>query len=112
MKIAHPKVQQAAQAGNISLHKAWRWKDLSPQEQLKELHLDQAKKGTAGTVRRLIRRHVEKQSPTSPAPRNLGDLLRGSAVAGSGDLDSIAVIVINVPGNVAFLTQEAMRTFG
>jgi len=112
IKTAHPRVHQAAQAGKISLHKAWRWRDLLPEEQLKELHLDQAKKGTTGTVRRLIRKHVEKQSPTSPTPRNLGDLLRGSAVAESGDLDSIAVIVINVPGNIAFFTPGAMRTFG
>ena len=100
MKTAHPKVQQAAQAGEISLHKAWRWRDLSPEEQLNELHLDQA------------RTHVEKRSPTPPTPRTLGDLLRGSAIAESRELDSIAVIVINVPGSIAFLTQGAMQTFG
>ena len=112
MKTAHPKVQQAAQAGEISLHKAWRWRDLSPEEQLNELHLDQAKKGTKRTVRQLIRTHVEKRSPTPPTPRTLGDLLRGSAIAESRELDSIAVIVINVPGSIAFLTQGAMQTFG
>jgi len=112
MMTAHPKVQQAAQAGEISLHKAWQWRMLSPEEQLSALHLDQAKKGTRGIVRQLIRRHVAKRSPTSPTPRSLGDLLRGSALAESKELDLIPVIVLNVPGNIVFLTPGAMQILG
>jgi hypothetical protein len=112
IKTAHPKVQQAARAGEISLHKAWKWRNLSPGGQLSELHLDQAKKGTKGTIRQLIRKHVEKQAPALPRLRSLRDLLRGSAAPESKALDSIAVIVINVPGNIAFLTPGAIQTLG
>lgn len=109
METAHPKVRQAAQTGEISLHKAWKWRTLSPEEQLSALHFDQAKRGTKRVVSQLIRRLARKRSPASPTRRKLGDLLQGFSIPRSQRLDSVEVIVINAPGNIAFLTPEAIQ---
>ena len=111
IQTAHPKVLQAAQAGEISLHKAWGWRALSSQEQLIELALDRCEKGTKRAISQLIRRHVDKGSPPSPR-RSLRDVLKNSARADPRELDSIPVIVVNVPGKIAFLTHEAFQTLG
>ncbi|MGA8764905.1 MAG: hypothetical protein WB562_18695, partial [Candidatus Sulfotelmatobacter sp.] len=46
----------------------------------------------------------------SVTPENLGNLLRGFSIPESGKLDSVEVVLINAPGNIAFLTTAAMQT--
>jgi len=112
MKTAHPQVLKAAQAGEISLHKAWGWRALSFEEQLIELALERVKKGTKRTISQLIKKHINKGPLPSSLPRSLSDLRKGIARADSKELDSISLIIINVPGKIAFLTRDAIQTVG
>jgi len=62
MKTANPKLQEALRAGQISIHKAWQWRQLSPQGQLRELGLYLGQRGTNKLIRRLIKRHVANRT--------------------------------------------------
>jgi len=112
MKTANPKLQEALRAGQISIHKAWQWRQLSPQGQLRELGLYLGQRGTNKLIRRLIKRHVAKRSPILPDRPNLGDLLRCRPLHETQELASISVVVIDAPENIAFLTKGALRILG
>jgi hypothetical protein len=109
-RMADPKVEQAVRAGQISIHKAWQWSRLSPPQQLRELGEYQSRKGTNQTSRRLVRKHVARLSPTQLIPTSLGDLLKSFVPDRSALLDSIVVTEVDAPGNVAYLTKDALRT--
>ena len=112
MKTAHPKIEEALRAKEISIHRAWQWRQLSPERQLKELELYLSQRGTNKIASRLIRRHVAKRLPLPPDQPNLGDLLRCRPMHETGELASIGVVVIDAPGNIAFLTKGALRILG
>jgi hypothetical protein len=75
MKTQNSRLQEALQAGQIRIHKAWQWRQLSPDGQLRELELYLSQKGTNRVIRQLIKRHVGKRLPIPPTQPNLGDLL-------------------------------------
>jgi hypothetical protein len=104
----HPRVEQALRGGGISIHKAWQWSRLAPQQQVRELGKYQCRKGTNQTSRRLIQKHVARLSPTQLIPPSLGDLLKTLVPDPSPLLDSIVVTEVDVPGNIAYLTKEAL----
>ena len=106
---AHPSVDQLVRAGLISIHKAWQWSRLSPQQQLRELEEYQSRKGTNQASRRLIQKHVATLSPTQLIAPSLGDLLKPFVPDRSPLLDSIFVTEVDVPGNIAYLTKDALR---
>lgn len=112
MKTQNSKLQEALRADQISIHKAWQWRQLSPEMQLKELELYLSQRGTNKVIRRLIKRHVAKRSPIPPDQPNLGDVLRCRPMHETGELASIRVVVIDAPENVAFLTKGALRILG
>jgi hypothetical protein len=107
---AHPRVELAVRTGEISIHKGWQWSRLSPQEQLGHLEEYQSRKGTNQTSRRLIKRHVARLSPTQLILATLGNLLKPIIPDRSAALDSIVVTEIDAPGNVAYLTKDALST--
>jgi hypothetical protein len=109
-KTAHPKVEQVLRAGEISIHRAWKWSRLSLQQQLRELEEYQNCKGANQPSRRLIQKHVARLSPNQLIPPSLGDLLKPFVANRSGALDSIIVTEVDAPGNVAYLTKDALRT--
>ena len=109
-KTAHPKVEQVLRAGGISIHRAWKWSRLSLQQQLRELEEYQNCKSANQTSRRLIQKHVARLSPNQLIPSSLGDLLKPFVANRSGALDSIIVTEVDAPGNVAYLTKDALRT--
>jgi ParB-like chromosome segregation protein Spo0J len=107
---AHPKVEQVMRAGEISIHRAWQWSRLSQRQQLRELEEYQNRKGTNQTSRRLIQKHVARLSPAQLIPPSLGALLKPLVADRSGVLDSIVVTEVDAPGNIAYLTKDALRT--
>jgi hypothetical protein len=109
-KTSHPTVEQALRAGEISIHKAWQWSRLTLQQQLRELEEHQNCKGTNQTSRRLIQKHIARLSPNQLIPPSLGDLLKPCVADRSGALDSIIVTEVDAPGNIAYLTKDALRT--
>jgi hypothetical protein len=109
-ETAHPRVELAVRTGEISIHKAWQWSRSSPQQQSRHLEEHQSRKGTNQTSRRLIERHVARLSPTQLIPATLGSLLKPIVPDRSAALDSIAVSEIDAPGNIAYLTKDALST--
>ena len=112
MKTPNPKITEALRANQISIHKAWQWRQLSPEGQLRELELYLGQRGTNKVIRRLIRGHIAKHSRVPPDQPNLGDLLRCRPMHETGELASIRVVVIDAPENIAFLTKGALRILG
>jgi hypothetical protein len=112
MKTANSKLREALRANQISIHKAWKWRQMSPEGQLRELELYLGQRGTNKVIRRLIKRHVAKRSPIPPDQPNLGDLLKCSPFRETGEFASIRVVVIDAPENIAFLTKGALRILG
>ena len=110
LKSAHPTIQQAMKAEEISIHMAWQFSRLSAPQQLRELEEYRNRKGTNLTSRRLIQKHVARLSPTRLIPPKLGDLLKAFVPGGSAVLDSLFVSEIDAPGNIAYLTKSALRT--
>jgi hypothetical protein len=108
-RTADPTVERSLRAGQISIHRAWRWSRLSHRLQLRALEEYQSRKDTNQTSRRLIQKHVAKLSPTQLIPPSLGDLLKPFVPDRSALLDSIVVTEIDAPGNIAYLTTNALR---
>jgi hypothetical protein len=110
VKSAHPMIQEAARAGEISLHKAWQWSGLSLREQTRNLEELRSRKGTNRTSRRLIQKHVAKMSQTRLIPSTLSDVLKPLIPDALANLRSIIVSEIDAPGQIAYFTKEALRT--
>ena len=112
MKTANPRLREALRAGQIRIHKAWQWRHLSPEGQLRELGLYLSQKGTNKLIRRLIRGHIAKRSPLPPNQPSLAELLKCRPLHETGELASINVVVIDAPENIACLTKGALRILG
>jgi hypothetical protein len=108
-ETAHPRIELTVRTGEISIHKAWQWSRLSPQQQSRHLEEYQSHKGTNQTSRRLIQKHVAKLSPTQLIPPNLGDLLKPIVPNRSAALDSIVVAELDAPGKIAHLPASWVR---
>ena len=110
MCSAHPLIEQALKAGEISIHMAWKWSCLRAEQQLEKLEEHRSRKGTTQTSRRLIQKHVANLSPTQLIPLNLGDFLKPFDPEKLASLDSIVVSEIDAPGKVAYFTKTALDT--
>ncbi len=110
VKFAHPMIQEAANVGEISLHKAWQWSGLSPQQQTKNLEELRSCKGTNQTSRRLIQKHVAEMFPTRLIQPTLADVVKPLIPSGLGKLSSIIVSEIDAPGQIAYFTKNALQS--
>jgi hypothetical protein len=108
--FADLKIQHAARAEEISIHRASQWCSLPLQGQIEALEEHRSRKGVSLTSRRLIQKHVARMVPTHLIPPTLGDVLRPLIPNTSSALDSIAVSEIDVPGNIAYFSQSALRS--
>jgi hypothetical protein len=108
-EYAQPKIKQALKAEEVSIHKAWTWCRLPAQQQLREFEEYRSRKGVNQTSTRLIQKHVARQwSNQLPRP-SLGDLLKAFLPSSPAILNSILVSEIDVPGNIAYITKNALR---
>jgi hypothetical protein len=107
-KAADPTIQQAVKAGEISVHKAWQWNRLAPQQQVQRLEEYRSSKGTNLVSRRLIQKHVARMLPTQLFPPRLGDLLKPLIPDRLAVLESILVSEIDAPGRAAYFTAGAI----
>jgi hypothetical protein len=101
LNTAIPEVRERLLRGEVSIHRAWRWRTLSPKGQRDALwaHVHQA--GIKKTVDRLVRAHAGAGAPAQPADvavTVLGGLQRY-------DPADITVAVVNVPGRAVVVTQ-------
>lgn len=110
VKSADPRIREATRAKEISIHKACQWCRLSAPQQLKELEGYRGRKGTNQTSRRLIQKHTARLALPHLIPWSLGDVLKPFVPNRSPALDSIVVAEIDAPGNIAYLTKNALQT--
>ena len=104
---AHSDIIKALREKELSIHRAWLWSKLPPEEQREKLWLNQSKRGIGKTIRHLLSPYLPKSSPLVP---RLGDLVKLVSALQSGKLGSARVVSINVPGKAIFVTEELFRT--
>ena len=104
---AHSDIIKALRERELSIHRAWLWSKLSPEEQREKLWLNQSKRGIGKTIRHLLSRYLPNNIP--PA-LNVGDLIKLVSALQSGKLPSVRVVSINVPGKAIFVTEELFQT--
>ena len=71
--IGHPELLEALRGSEVSIHRAWKWSTESPDRQIEALRTYRAERGVNKSIRDLISRHKQKQTPTAP---DLGSLTR------------------------------------
>jgi hypothetical protein len=102
------ELQDALQNGEVSIHRAWLWRELSSENQRRALMVYRGEQGVKKTIRRLISNHV----PRNPVPAEalgLADLTRRLSQLQSPDLGSVPVAAVDVPGKAVFITQELLQ---
>jgi hypothetical protein len=104
---APPEILKALLNEEISIHRAWLWSKLSPEEQRENLRQNQSKRGIGKTIRRLLAPHLPKNSH---AALNIGHLISLVSALQSAKPDSVRVVSVDVPGKAVFVTKELLRT--
>ena len=96
-----PNTRDRLLQGEISIHRAWQWRTLSPKDQRDALwtHLHQG--GIKQTVGRLVRAHADAGAPAQPADVAV-TVLGGLPMYDPADL---TVAVVDVPGRAVVVTQ-------
>jgi hypothetical protein len=106
LAIACTELQDAMRNGEISIHRAWLWRDLSSENQRRTLMLYRGAKGVRKTIRALVSKHIFK----NPADNlELAGLARRLSQLQSPHLSSVAVAAVNVRGKAVFVTEELLQ---
>ena len=101
LESAIPKVREGLLRGEITIHRAWGWRTLSPKEQRDALWTHLQRGGIKRTIAKLIKGHVDARAPVGPTDA-VATLLGG---IGGLDADDITVAVVDVPGRAVVLTR-------
>lgn len=103
----HSDIIKALREKELSIHRAWLWSKLSPEEQEEKLWLNQTKGGIHKTIRHLLSPHLPKN--TRPA-LTMSDLIKLVSALQSGSLGSVKVVPVNIPGKIVLVTEELFRS--
>jgi hypothetical protein len=104
--LALPDVREALQLGDLSIHRAWQWRNLPPREQAQRLFEHQSAKGVRKTIRQLVSRHrLEETRPLLALP----DLLRGLQELDGERFRTIRVAVVETPGYGIMVSKALFR---
>jgi hypothetical protein len=101
-------LQDALRNGELRIHRAWLWRDMSAENQRRALMAYRSDKGVKKTIRRLVSKHKPKD-PVLVEGLELAGLARRLSRLQSPQLDSVTVAVINVPGEAVFVTAELLQ---
>ena len=102
-ELAHPDVLEALRLGELSIHRAWQWRNLPPKQQAERLFQHQGAKGVRRTIRQLVSQH----RPDEPRPvLAVPELLRGLQEVDRERCRKIEVVVVDTPGFGIFVTIE------
>jgi hypothetical protein len=100
------EIIKALREKDLSIHRAWIWSKLSPNEQREKLRRKCSEKGIVRTIRRLVASHIPAVS--SPAAESI-DVTRLLSAAQAGKLDSVRLASVRIPGRAIFVTEEIFR---
>ncbi len=107
VETGHPELLEALRGGEASIHRAWKWRTESPDQQIEVLRTYRNKKGVNKAIRDLISRHEPRNSPITP---DLASLVRRLSALSSDERSSVGVSEIRVPGKMIFVTEELMQS--
>ena len=102
--IAHPELLEALRAGEVSIHRAWKWSVKSQERQTEALRTYRAEKGVNRAIRDLISRHDPRSLPIAP---DLEILISRLSQLKAGECGPIDLSVIRLPGKTIFVTERA-----
>lgn len=109
-KFGDPVIQNAARLGEISVHKGWQWSRLPSKQQPKALEDHRSLHGVTRVSRKLIQRHIRRLAPERLIPLTLNCVVTPLIPDRQAVLDSILVTMIDAPGQIAYFTNDAMRS--
>jgi hypothetical protein len=116
-RTAHPSVEEALRAGEISIHKAWQWRNESPETQLENLRRRRLERGISRKARTLVAEHQAAILPSAPHPIPFHLLELVSIVSGlsnmstdeSSEFGTVVTAILDVPGKGIYLTKELVQ---
>jgi ParB-like chromosome segregation protein Spo0J len=110
LRNADPEVLKALASGEIRIHRAWGWRQLTWQQQrerLRQHRLRELKREVCALVHKHRARTEAEMKSLMPA--DLGHLIQGLSALrlnDSADSESIPILRIDAPGPIVFLTTE------
>ena len=102
------ELSAALRSGEISIHRAWKWRTESAERQIVALMTYRNKSGINKTIRDLIWRHKSSNLPAA-AP-DLRSLIRRLSGLKADESSAINVAVIRATGNTIFVTEELIQS--
>lgn len=112
---ADPEVLTALASDEISINRAWRWRQLTCQQQRERLRQHRLRK-LARKVCTLVHKHRARTEAEikSLMPAELKHFIQDLStlrMSNSADLELIPILPINAPGPIVFLTTELYELF-
>jgi len=97
-----PEIREGLRRGEVSIHRAWQWRCLSPKHQREALWQHRHRKDIRHVIRRLITQHMSRRGavPTADQVRAVLQGLKTHA------LTDAAVVVADLPGKAIVVTRE------
>ena len=83
----------------VSIHRAWQWRELSPEQQREALWVHRNRNDTRRTIRRMIEQHTQSRR-VAPALEPLRAMFRELTT------EETVVGVADIPGNAIVVTRE------
>ena len=108
MTTASTELQDALRNGEVSIHRAWLWREMSSENQRRALMVYRGERGVRKTIRRLISKHAPK-NPVSAETLGLASLAGRLLLLQSPHPSSVVVAAVNVPGEAVFVTEELLQ---
>jgi hypothetical protein len=108
--IASPELQEALRNGELSIHRAWLWREMPLEGQRRALMSYRGERSVKKTIRRLLAKHVSKNLSGSAATPDLRRMAWRLSQLEASQLGSIAVSLVNVPGKAILITEELLQS--
>ena len=99
-------VRDALRAGEISIHRAWQWRHLAPDQQNARLDQYRHRKDIHHTIGHLLRKHGHEQDKMLTIEQ-LAARLAGPA---RGGLAHVTLHVVDLPGPALIVTRDLHDT--
>ena len=102
LETVTPAVRDALRRGEVSIHRAWQWRQLGPDRQNEELDQYRHGKDINHTIRHLLRKHKDEQDKVLTIEQ-LTARLAGPARDGLADA---TLHVVDLPGPALIVTRD------
>ena len=102
LETATPAVRNALRRGEISIHRAWQWHELGPDQQNARLDQYRSRKDINHTIRHLLQNHRDEQDKVLTIEQFAARL----AGPPRGGLAHATLLVVDLPGPALVVTRD------